>query len=147
MNILLAYDGSEPSQRALQLVLRLSHGMAATEDVHVTVTFVAESSVPAVYMPDYIDPGVWSRMEEGIRQAGRDVLAEAERMFTGADVEVETTLLSGQPAEAITKYAAAHGVDLTIMGSRGLNAVGEMLLGSVSRGVLHRSHCPVTIVR
>jgi len=61
------------------------------------------------------------------------------------DVEVDTRLISGQPARAL--LVAAEYADLLVLGSRGRGGFAGLLLGSVSQGVLHHAHCPVAIVR
>jgi nucleotide-binding universal stress UspA family protein len=48
--------------------------------------------------------------------------------------------------DAILRVAEREKADLIVMGSRGLRGVGELLLGSVSSGVLHHAVCPVLIV-
>lgn len=61
------------------------------------------------------------------------------------DVPLETTVLLTRPAQALAD--ASMTASLVVVGSRGLGAFGELLLGSVSSEVLHRAHCPVAIVR
>ncbi|MFG1688963.1 universal stress protein [Nonomuraea sp. NPDC049269] len=60
-------------------------------------------------------------------------------------VTVVEDVQQGQPVEALTDASAR--ADLLVVGSHGHGALGAMLLGSVSRGVLHHVHCPVAIVR
>ncbi|RCK13159.1 universal stress protein [Bacillus licheniformis] len=48
---------------------------------------------------------------------------------------------------AIVSYANHHDVDIVIIGSRGLNTLQEMVLGSVSHKVAKRVKCPVLIVK
>ncbi|MFG3442958.1 universal stress protein [Nonomuraea sp. NPDC047897] len=60
-------------------------------------------------------------------------------------VTVVEDVQSGHPVEALTR-ASSEG-DLVVVGSHGRGALGAMLLGSVSRGVLHHAHCPVAVVR
>ena len=53
------------------------------------------------------------------------------------------------PVDAILQEAEDGEYDLIVMGSRGVNLEcdGDRLLGSVAERVLHRTPCPVMIVR
>jgi nucleotide-binding universal stress UspA family protein len=50
---------------------------------------------------------------------------------------------SRRPADALVE--ASHGVDLVVVGARGL--AGARALGSVSERVAHRAECSVLVVR
>ena len=56
-------------------------------------------------------------------------------------------LLHGDPGPAIVDYANKENFDLVVIGSRGLNSLQEMVLGSVSHKVVKRVNCPVLIVK
>ncbi|MFC4061771.1 universal stress protein [Planomonospora corallina] len=60
-------------------------------------------------------------------------------------VPVVEDVRQGHPVEALTEVSG--GTDLVVVGSHGRGAVGAVLLGSVSRGVLHHARCPVAVVR
>ncbi|HLN61048.1 MAG TPA: universal stress protein, partial [Symbiobacteriaceae bacterium] len=60
---------------------------------------------------------------------------------------VATEVQVGEPAEEIVDLARLEGYDLIVMGSRGLNQVKELLVGSVSHRVLHTAPCPVLVAR
>ena len=64
-----------------------------------------------------------------------------------AGVKTAFTQLTGQPGPTICKFVQEYGADLVVMGRRGHSSVSEMLLGSVSSYVIHRSHCSVHIVQ
>lgn len=49
----------------------------------------------------------------------------------------------GDPAEVITRFAQAEGVDLIMMPSHGYGPFRSLLLGSVTAKVLHDAECPV----
>jgi len=53
----------------------------------------------------------------------------------------------GDPAQIIIEIANRQNYDLIIMGSRGMSAFKELLLGSVSLKVMHHASCPVMVVR
>ena len=55
-------------------------------------------------------------------------------------------LLEGPEAEAILKAAEDLHADLILMGTRGFGAVKGLLIGSVSRKVIHYASCPVMVV-
>lgn len=57
------------------------------------------------------------------------------------------TALVGHPAEVIAREAEDRGADLIIMGSHGMSGFSELLFGSVTMGVLARSHIPMLVLR
>jgi nucleotide-binding universal stress UspA family protein len=56
-------------------------------------------------------------------------------------------LRMGEVALEIVALAEELGVDLIVMGSRGLGGVRRALMGSVSDSVVRHAHCPVLVVR
>ncbi|MET8336355.1 universal stress protein [Streptosporangium canum] len=82
-----------------------------------------------------------------IRQAQHRVVQErlAAWQEKFPEVEVVEDVHSAHPVDALTN--ASTRADLVVVGSRGRGAVSSILLGSVSRGVLHHAHGPVAVVR
>jgi nucleotide-binding universal stress UspA family protein len=81
-------------------------------------------------------------LHDAARQAARDAEDLARRAHP--ELEVNTHLVEGDPAEVILERAQGSG--LIVVGSRGLRGV-ERLLGSVGRAVLHAADRPVVVVR
>jgi nucleotide-binding universal stress UspA family protein len=87
---------------------------------------------------------------------GRDVLADpdvARQLISEAvadaaaahpDVKVVEQVVENHPVRGLT--SSANGADLLVVGRSGSGGFTEVLLGSVSRGVLHHAPCPVMIV-
>lgn len=61
------------------------------------------------------------------------------------DVPVEQVLAQTHPVEALLRHS--RSARLVVVGSRGRGGLRAMLLGSVSREVLHHASCPVLVVR
>lgn len=74
-------------------------------------------------------------------------LAPYEQVVQQANIPYKLTILTGNPGPTIVDYAQKQAVDLIIIGSRGLNALQEMMLGSVSHKVVQRVSCPTLIVK
>ena len=53
----------------------------------------------------------------------------------------------GDPGFDIVRFSKSHNIDLIVIGARGLGAIKEAFLGSVSNYVLHKSKVPVLIVK
>ncbi|MEU8206554.1 universal stress protein [Streptosporangium sp. NPDC049046] len=75
--------------------------------------------------------------------------AMADRLASWRQKYPEVSLIEdvrcAHPVEALAE-ASKEG-DLLVVGSHGRGTLGSLLLGSVSRGVLHHAHCAVAVVR
>ena len=56
-------------------------------------------------------------------------------------------ILLASDGSEIVKYANEQKVDIVVIGSRGLNALQEMVLGSISHKVMKRVNCSALIVK
>jgi nucleotide-binding universal stress UspA family protein len=136
-NILVAYDGSEHSQKALDLAVKI----AQCSEGKLKVLFVFDK-VPTIFGDDETEHFIERAMSKG-----RDILGAATAYLNETAVEFSTATVEGPAAEAILRVAQAEGCDLIVMGSRGLGMMQGLLLGSVSYRVLHHAQIPVLIVR
>lgn len=63
------------------------------------------------------------------------------------NITCQTYIKLGDPAETLAALADELGCDHIIMGTRGLGAISGIVLGSVTRKVLHLANVPVTCVK
>ena len=138
-SILVPIDGSDHGRKAVQYAADIALKYKAM--VHV-VHIVSP-------LPDIIQE---SEVLEVIQDRGeafaREILEEAVGEFKKKGVRsFQSTVLHGNPADAIIEFARKHGVDMIVMGSRGLSGVTELLLGSVSTRVCHLADCTCVTVK
>ena len=62
-------------------------------------------------------------------------------------VHAEFVVWAGDPGAGIVTVAEAEAVELLVVGTRGREGAGRMLLGSVSDHVVRHAPCPVLVVR
>ncbi|KMM39006.1 universal stress protein [Guptibacillus hwajinpoensis] len=139
-NVLVAYDGSDLSMKALNEAITMAKENPALQiDVVTALNPTAQISSAVVYA---------SILNE-LRKEAVDLLKVVSDVLYEQlpNHVVRTMVLEGNPGNEIVKYANDHERDLIIMGSRGLNGLREWFLGSVSHAVLQRSHCPVLIIK
>ena len=58
-----------------------------------------------------------------------------------------TEILVGSVPHAIVKRAEDLGCDGIVMGTRGMGAIGDLVMGSVATKVIHLTKLPVTLVK
>lgn len=131
--ILVPIDGSGHSIRALQEALRI----AKTTGGDITILNVQPSRPKIVSVSKQADNNT----------AQNIILAEGLKLVQVEGVFADTLLLEGNIVDQIVKTAAEGNFDLIVIGARGLSRVKEILLGSVSHGVVERAPCPVTVTR
>jgi len=140
MNILLAVDGSDASDRAARYVVQLAKQLA--EPPTLTLVNVCAPLLPAATRK-------LGRKATGEYYASGTEYAtrKARRILERASLAFEQAAPVGDAAEEITRLADKHDAGQIVMGSRGQTALKSLLLGSVASRVLAMSKVPVTVVR
>ena len=143
MKILIAIDGSDYSQAALQSVI----ARPWPPDTEVKVLHVVEppSLLMGREMGGY-DPEfemVW----KALREQAKDLVSKAAEKLSGAKFNVSTELVEGDPKSQIIDIANEWRADMIVLGSHGRMGLNRFLMGSVSQDVVRHAHCSVEIVR
>lgn len=140
--ILLAFDGSESSKRALQYVVDFTHAHAATLEVHL----VNVQHEPALY-GEYVTDEMFDNMRRSLLAAAREALEWPSDQLKAAGIVHEKHAALGNVAEQVSLAAKQLGCDTVVMGTRGLGSFTGMLLGSVATRVVHEVPVPVLLVK
>jgi len=135
-NILLAFDGSEYSNRALQYAKTLAERFEAT----LWLVHIFTHTSDLLGYEDY--EKFYSKRKAG----GQALLDEALQELSNTRLDVREELQEGPEAESILNIAKNCQADLIVMGTRGHGSLKGLLVGSVSRKVIHHSSCPVMVV-
>jgi len=144
--ILVPVDGSEHSNKAIDL----SVNMTMQNDSALYFLHVArETEIPNAIL-DYM-------RSEGIKESAHSVYLQVveNQIITPAKdkaiekgvKDIKTSVIYGDPAEGIINYATDHGVDMIVLGSRGVDNPKSPMLGSVSCKVSHSADQTCMIVR
>ncbi|MGA3193064.1 MAG: universal stress protein [Candidatus Bathyarchaeia archaeon] len=151
--VLVALDGSEHSERALETAIQIAKKFRAK----MTILHVYSVTVPAVIAPEpttltpagvpVVTSAEVAKMVEAARMVGNRLLTGGEQKAKSANVRVETVLREGNTVQEIVALAKEGEFDLIVMGARGISRIRELLMGSVSEGVIKNAHCPVLVVK
>ncbi|MFJ7826489.1 universal stress protein [Psychrobacillus sp. NPDC096623] len=136
-HILLAADGSENSVRAAYEAIKLAKCLPSSIIEVVMVTDFDKSKQDILH----------AQSSESLLLERKRKLSNVEQLLNSEQVKYRITFLKGSPGPEIVRYANEQKVDLLVIGSRGLNGLQEMVLGSVSHKVMKRVHCPALIVK
>lgn len=137
--VLVAYDGSEHSQRAALIAGDLMRMQSKAElwlvCVQGMIPYGRGDSI--IYINKLIDEQ--TREGENLLRAAKELL--------GDKLTIHEELLIGPPAEMILEVAESNKCDLIIMGTRGLSGLRGLLLGSQVQKVISHADCPVLAVK
>lgn len=135
--ILLASDGSDHSVRAAKKAVELAKLNGNSE---ITVVYVVDgqtSKEDVLHNPD----------RAVVEEKRKIRLQPVTNMLEEENLNFRYEKLLGEPGPAIVEYANKNDFDIVVVGSRGLNGLQEMVLGSVSHKVAKRVKAPVLIVK
>ncbi len=144
-HILVAVDGSDTSNHALQEAMKLAkEQQAALRLVHVVDETPAYMTMDTAYaLADF---------QKAMREAGQKVLATCAATARQAGVKIDTKfvileVLAQRICDAINEEAKRWPADLVVIGTHGRHGFNHLLLGSVAEGVIRLATKPVLVIR
>ena len=132
LTLVVGYDGSEASRRALARVRELAI------DYRLLVIVAVAPDIRSAGMGDEL---------AGSQPDTERLLAEARGLLDGCHgAAIETRTVVGDPAVVLTDIAREIDAQLLIVGRRGADFVRRTLLGSVAQRVVENAPCDVLVV-
>jgi nucleotide-binding universal stress UspA family protein len=142
MRILIAVDGSAPSQDAIaEIASRPWPNGSMARVISVVRHYVppATEFVPGALTPQDV-------LQQHEKDAQQIADSAAERLQSSG-LSVEKAVRQGDPRAAIVDEAAEWAADLIVVGSHGHTGLTRLLLGSVAQAVVAHAPCSVEVVR
>ena len=139
--LLVPVDNSDGAMRALEYAIRLAKDRKPTE---LMIVYAHEPPLVygeiAMYLPE-------EKAEELQREHSEGILQPAIETAKKAGVTFTSQILIGDVARSIVSCAEASGCCAIVMGTRGMSAIGNLVMGSVATKVIHLTKLPVTLVK
>lgn len=142
--ILVAYDGSPQSKEALYWAIYFSRRTCAA--VHVVKVFeplFRESqwkevgNIPEATFEHY----------SAVQKKDMQLMDAVKELGREQEIEITTDILSGHVAQALLEYARKHEISMIVAGTRGQGTLSQLLLGSVTHGLVSMASIPVLVVK
>lgn len=116
--VVVAYDGSEHAQGALQFATSIAEAWGVPFEVLM------------------------------VGKDGCETIVDEARSYLEAhQIEVEYIVREGDPRDVILDFAKERETDLIVMGAYGHSRVRELILGSTTQYVTNHAPCPVLLAR
>jgi nucleotide-binding universal stress UspA family protein len=142
MKILLAVDGSKNAMNAVQCLIQ--HASWYREEPEVELVTV-HPPVPNVRgLNKFVGRRELKRYYD---EEGQANLEKASNALGRAGVTFTSRVLVGPIAESLERHARETGCDMIMLGTRGMSAGANALLGSISTKLMHIAKLPVMLVR
>ncbi|KAB8138035.1 universal stress protein [Gracilibacillus oryzae] len=134
--ILLATDGSEHSIRAASHAISL----AQVDNGMIDIVYVVDGETSKSDVLHSVD-------KYEVKKEREEMLQPIKMKIESAGIASELHLLHGEPGPTIVEFANENHYDLVVVGSRGLNKLQTLVIGSVSHKVMKRVDCPVLVIK
>ena len=148
-NILVPFDGSKFSKRALDTAIELS------EKEFSKIHLISVVNVDYIPPPGSLMGIVSASSVNAIKRLAASAKKETEGMLmthakkcNKAGIKTNFKAIKGNVSEEILNYSKKNKITLMVIGSQGLHGISKLkVLGSTSRRVSELASCPVMIVR
>ena len=142
VTILVPVDGSEAAARATRKLIETLGWYKELPRIELLAV-----NLPVPHFPN-MSIVVSKEMLQGYyADECEAMLAPSKKALDAAAVSYTPLTRVGAIAEGIVEQAKRSGSDMIWMGTRGMTALSNMVLGSVATKVLHLAQCPVVLIR
>jgi nucleotide-binding universal stress UspA family protein len=138
-NVLIAFDGSPLSERAL------TYAIETFTDATLTAIYVI-NPIDSIVDVEVGGLPIAEDWYDDAQDRATRIHATATDLAAEHEIDLATVTDVGRPARTILEYADDHGIDQIVMGSHGRSGIDRALLGSVAESVTRRARVPVTVV-
>jgi len=135
--ILIAHDGSKPSEKALKKAFEIAEKFGSS----VTVISV----VPELYLTELMEMDR-TRILTTLTEEAKKTMDKIRKNTVGLK-SLRTIIKQGNPAEEILETAKKMKADLIVTGSHGRHGAQRFLLGSVSSKIVDNATCAVLVIK
>ena len=133
--ILVAFDASPHAEHAVDVALSMAADMKAK-------LFI----VSVIRPPEPAESAEFNAVLEDGRERYERCFAPFRERARQKEIELETDIVLGHPAEQIIHKAETIQASIIVMGKRSHTLLHRWMLGSNTERVLKYAHCPVMIV-
>lgn len=137
--ILVGTDGSATAG----IAVRRAAGMAALTGAELVIVSAYSAKAPGA-LGSVAGSETWAATAEAAAREHVNVAVQAAKEAGAASVSGDA--VAGDPADVLLGESDRRGVDLLIVGSKGMQSSARFLLGSVPNKVSHHSPCDLLIV-
>ena len=141
LKVLLPVDGSKSSTRATKKLIKTLGWYKEQPRVDLLAVHL-----PVPRLPNMSLVVSKEMLERYYAEECKEMLAPSRKALDAAGVKYTVHTLVGSIAESIIEHAKRSGSDMIYMGTRGMTALSNMVLGSVTTRVLHLAHIPVVLI-
>ncbi len=136
-SLLVPYDGSESSKKALHRACELSK--------------VTEGEITVLYViPRYEEMMDFFKTEsitKSLYQEAEKIAEGAKQIASSHGISIKAVVQEGYAEDKIIAIANTLKDDVIVMGTRGWRGVDKAIMGSTTERVINRASCPILIVR
>ncbi|MBM3345573.1 MAG: universal stress protein [Betaproteobacteria bacterium] len=138
---LVAIDGSENADRAIDHVIKLAGMYREPLEIHLLNVQLPLAGVNVKLFVAREDLNAYYHDE------GTAALKGARERLDAAGIGYVVHIGVGDPADVIVRYAVDKGCGQIVVGSRGMGALSNLVVGSVASKVIQLARVPVLLVR
>lgn len=132
--IIVAYDGSDSSNKALTLAADLCAAIAGE------LLLVSVAERPSELF-------TFKQLEHDREEASKAILRNGEQHAATLGVAIKPVLLCGSPAEEVIRFAGEQQAYVIVVGTRSLAGLQRLMLGSVAQALVNNSSIPVLVAK
>ncbi len=151
-NILVATDFSDAAGAAVDTAVPIARRCGAK----LTFAHVVPDAAASLAMANYGDGGgpLWvptpedaARLQNELREGAEQRLRKLVLEMRTGGLDLATEVLTGEPYESIIEAVKQKGIDLVVVGTRGMSAIKRVFVGSTATRLARMCPVPVWVAR